>query len=1124
MGKPLSRPDCLRQNPRCLGKGDDEEAYIEDCYVPQRSIYDTMRINEQIDQGSKLSQPSRSTLGSGGGEGSTLSSNGTLGADIGGVFVARGGPADAGMKKLDERVIFDALKLTSDPQSMSPVGGVGSSVVIPSSNSAAVGAAVVTKRRHQGSDKKDNPNRRSWKAFMPPTYPEFAERLELSPGESGEKRLSGAGIPVSLLHPLPSLLASSIPSTPSTPLAPPFSPSPALPGGPQTPPVSSSPSFTPTVSPVPSHLSHLLKQKQSLQLHSHKPATALSSPSKEQPPSETTTFAHSDSPQPSPIISQAEKKRGEQRKQTQALMCVRSISEELPQNWDTTAAKTSDNERDSPLLENDQDTTPLIPPKPVFCPPTKARTWPRRMRGSKRSLGHGRILPILPPLPPILGEESDEESLYLLDPPSPFLQEGDGLNYGGLPLSPCISQEGGEEGLLGWPPPTGGLREKTASELCFEEDERRILEEEDEMNREQEKKEVEERLEMEERNWQAVLKLESSETSGISWEVEEDESQLQDWETQQLASSGHWPLLMPPVGFGGSEAHSASPCPSSEAGSDELFLELERQCLEEDTNKLTVSEQRDLSHTSEYLDTFDNLLVLKMDQVDAKHDCDIKELYDEDCAVVSAHDVTDHVEHTDPTEPCVTQMNNNFTESTQSCFSVEDIDQSPDQLQSCLSCNSEGNNHDQDDYNSYIVDADALDSESSGIQTSHQDGTVPSDAFQTVSYEQPESDSDLGSGASSDHEQKEDEEIMKQDETSGIHISLQHGLLRLDNLNADPECNVNLVIFTTDLEGVEIEDSIHQFPEFSVLKDEAEREVKNRHYETVSHEDAVSSEPAQVTMEMTSDQEGSSSISEKKEEIPVSLEVFVQEEVSSHEWEVTEAVQGTTSTPNSSSSYPQLDSPNISIESAPPSPLPVSTTKHESRTAVLDSKDAGAFVATDSFVYLAVAVPPQYPQDCPSSPSVESAPPSPLPKCCPEAEEGAFLSSDSFVYLAAPERLLSDGGSACEDCQDLDSESEETQSGVDFVLGSMTGDSEWDSDGSGLDPVHQQRDQWDQLEPGLLHGLFNEGENEASSQETVESRDHDCEDTCETSSVEEISPLKHDLDLDTKVKKKKNFL
>lgn len=1112
MGKPLSRPDCLRQNPRCLGKGDDEEAYIEDCYVPQRSIYDTMRINEQIDQGSKLSQPSRSTLGSGGGEGSTLSSNGTLGADIGGVFVARGGPTDAGVKRLDERVIFDALKLTGDPQSMSPVGGVGSAVVIPASNSAAVGAAVVTKRRHQGGDKKDNPNRRSWKAFMPPTYPEFAERLELSPGESGEKRLSGAGIPVSPLHPVPLLLASS--STSSTPLAPPFSPSPASSGGPQTPPVSSSPSFTPTVSPIPSHLPHPFKQKQPLQLHSHKPATALSSPAKEQPPSETTSFVQSGSPQASPSIAQVERKRGEQSKPTQAPMCIRSVSEEPPQNWDATAARTSDNERDSPLLEHDQDTIPLIPPKPVFCPPTKARTWPRNIRGSKRSLGHVRVLPILPPLPPVLGEESDEESLYLLDPPSPFLQEGEGLNYGGLPLSPCISQEGGEDGLLGWPPPTSGLREKTASELRFEEDERRILEEleeENDMDREQEKKEEEERLEMEERNWQAVLKLESSETSGISWEVEEEESQLQDWETQQLASSGHWPLLTPPVGFGGSEAPSASPCPSSEAGSDELFLELERQCLEEDIDKSTVSEQRDPSQTCEYFDTFDKLFVVKMDQAEVKHD--IKELYDEDCAVMSAQDVT---EHTDSTEPCVTQMNRNSTESTQSCFSAEDIDQSPDQLQSCLPSNSEGNNHDQDDYTSYIVDVDALDSESSGIQTSHQDGTVPSDAFQTASYEQPESDSDLGSGASSDHEEQEDEEVMKQDETSDIHISLLHGLFPLENLN--------LGIFTTDLEGVEIEDSIHQSPECSVLEDEAEREVRDSHYETVSHEDAVSSEPAQVTMEMTFDQEGASSKSEKNEEILVSMEVFVQEEVSSHDWEVTEAVQGTTSTPKSNASYSQLDSPNINIDSAPPSPLPVSTTKHESRTAGLDSKDADAFVATDSFVYLAVAVPPQYPQDCPSSPSVESAPPSPLLKCCPEPEEGAFLSSDSFVYLAAPERLVSDGGSACEDCQDLDSESEETRSGVDFVLGSMTGDSEWDSDGSGLEPVHQQRDQWEQLEPGLLYGLFNEGENEGNSQEGVESHDNDCEDTCEASSVEEISPLKHDLDLDTKVKKIKTFL
>ncbi|XP_064203364.1 microtubule-actin cross-linking factor 1, isoforms 6/7-like [Anguilla rostrata] len=283
MGKPLSRPDCLRQNPRCLGKGEDEEGYIEDCYVPQRSIYDTMRINEQIDQGSKLSQPSRSTLGSGGGEGSTLSSNGTLGADVGGVFVAR--PGD-GIRKLDERVIFDALKLTGEPQSKLPAAVVGATSAIMPSSSASGGAAAVTKRRHQGGDRKDNPNRRSWKAFMPPTYPEFAERLELSPGDSAEKRLSGAGIPVSPLQPLPSLLPPPPPSS-TPPLPPSYSASPVSSGGARTPPVSSSPSQI--LTPLPPSQHHPLRQKQlppphPLLLKQHKQTSALPSPSKEQPP------------------------------------------------------------------------------------------------------------------------------------------------------------------------------------------------------------------------------------------------------------------------------------------------------------------------------------------------------------------------------------------------------------------------------------------------------------------------------------------------------------------------------------------------------------------------------------------------------------------------------------------------------------------------------------------------------------------------------------------------------------------------------------------------------------------------------------------------------------------------
>ncbi|XP_036204270.1 uncharacterized protein KIAA0754 homolog [Myotis myotis] len=165
MGKPLSRPDCLRRNPTCLGKGEEEDGYIEDCYVPQRSIYDTMRINEQIDQGSKLNQTSKSTMEKM--EGSTISSNGTLGA-ASNVFESR---APEG-KKLDERIIFDALKLSSDVQKLAPV----------------------PPRRRPNAERKDNVNRRSWKSFMPPNFPEFAERMEASLSEVSEAGASNPSL------------------------------------------------------------------------------------------------------------------------------------------------------------------------------------------------------------------------------------------------------------------------------------------------------------------------------------------------------------------------------------------------------------------------------------------------------------------------------------------------------------------------------------------------------------------------------------------------------------------------------------------------------------------------------------------------------------------------------------------------------------------------------------------------------------------------------------------------------------------------------------------------------------------------------------------------------------------
>lgn len=156
MGKPLSRPDCLRRNPPCGGKGEEEEDLnIEDCYVPQRSIYDTVRLNEQIDSGSKGSLSSRHftdrtfpyshrTL-----DASSLCSNGALSSSS--IFELRGREAN----KLDEKMIFDALKLNSDV-----IRGSG----LPKPKSQA------EKREH----------RRSWRMFVPANFMDYANKSESS--------------------------------------------------------------------------------------------------------------------------------------------------------------------------------------------------------------------------------------------------------------------------------------------------------------------------------------------------------------------------------------------------------------------------------------------------------------------------------------------------------------------------------------------------------------------------------------------------------------------------------------------------------------------------------------------------------------------------------------------------------------------------------------------------------------------------------------------------------------------------------------------------------------------------------------------------------------------------------
>ncbi|XP_077405177.1 uncharacterized protein LOC144037515 [Vanacampus margaritifer] len=1058
MGKPLSRPDCLQQSPRCLGKGDEDEAYIEDCYVPQRSIYDTMRINEQIDQGAKLCQPSRSTLGSGGeirGEGSTLSSNGTIGADLGGVFVSRAVENPGGARKLDERVIFDALKLTGDAQIISPPVGILSSGLTNPPSVSASGVSLVAKRRHQAGERRDNPNRRSWKAFMPPTFPEFAERLEFASVECAEKRSSAAGLPHVPLSPVQLAQPSTPTSSTLLPTILPYTPSPSS-SAPHTPPVSSSP----TVFPVPTLLQHPSKPKQ-LRPLLHKQAKQrdpLSSPSKD--PGLTFSQSHrtcEQSCQQSPP-----KNAGYKRTISSSRSRIKQIAEETVE-----LVKTSDSERDSPLLEQDQgDDMPLLPPRPVFCPPTKARTWPRGMTPGKKtpvSLRHN--FPILPPLPPLLGEESsqDEESLYLLDPPSPFLKEDEGLAYRGLPLSPSISQLGGDESLLGW---GGNLRERTASELKFEEDERRILEEleveeeqsdvemletrEDIWNLERAQAE-EERAEREEREWEAVLKLDNREVIDQPWETLESEG----WEL--TGSSGQWPVLTPPVGFGSTEAPGVSSCPSSEAESDDLFLELERRCEEEEEGHEGV----EMSVDPEPLDPYSRPYLEDEQDEESVRDW-------ESC------EGTLPLTETPSAESHLIDFEDFGSKRAQDCEKEHCfIDDDEDVVHCDYEVGEEERSFPTDSALGYQQESD-----SSGMYTFQPDKTA--DCVKEIPAE---AETDPDSGASSQGDAP------------------------------SPQIPVNPFASEEPEHGMELKEDM--FEADLDLFDQSSLDSSEGGLGDHSHEPLHTRENTKGSKQ---DVDGQISYQDALVPFEESDGMFFEADVSGQDVDLETTIEVKASTPKSASVHPPsppLTDPSSSLpqshfesDSFPPSEVthssPVSSlsqclVKSDYCAAASHSKDSEAFVISDSFVYLAVSAPPQLLNECSPSPLENSNSPSPVPEppCCSgqdEDEEGPVLSPDSFVYMAAPERPKpgpSDVSSACEDIQDLDSYSEGTQSGMDgveFVLGSVTGeDSDWESEDSALDfPAFVSKDPvWDQLEPGLLQGLFSQPETSTVEDESL---------------------------------------
>lgn len=506
MGKPLSRPGCLRQSPCCSKKGDDREGYNEDGYIPQRSIYDTMCINEQIDHSS-----AHSTLGSRRGRETDFSSNGSLGAG-GDMFDTRSSVLVSSGRKLDERFIFDSLKLANDELSRSPRPFVRSASPSVSCSSAPSGS-VNKRHHHQESGKKDNLCRHSWKVLSPPKFP---ESLELSPVEKNYLNPGVVFFPNSITSPQISPFSGS-----------PFS------TGTHTPSVFFSPS------PVPYHQQF---HRQSLPIQ----------PSSPRPPlSELSVTA---------LMCDQDDSMGN-------IQCIRDGGTMAKDNlFLTFKPKNVEPERVQPPItpEPENDTTPLLrsqtTKKPAIPPTSSESTWPRRLIGRRRTVRQGGAvhnLPILPPLPSLLFRSvSDKKTIPRL---SPF-PEHQGNVDGQLERS-TLTRELKDCSFQEWKI----LREQEESVTQNESVMEDALEGCSKMVAIQEIAEpvAEEKPnpECEEENWEAVLEMVNS-LWDETWNVD----------PQSVGSLRRWPLLHPPSGFGGSQAPS---CTSSELGAEDL-VEIER--------------------------------------------------------------------------------------------------------------------------------------------------------------------------------------------------------------------------------------------------------------------------------------------------------------------------------------------------------------------------------------------------------------------------------------------------------------------------------------------------------------------------------------------------------------------
>ncbi|KAG8013492.1 hypothetical protein GBF38_021885, partial [Nibea albiflora] len=240
MGKPLSRPGCFRKSSCCLekhgagdggvgGRAGGMEGGYGDGYVPQRSIYDTMCINQQID--SHHHHPGGSVRRDCVGEGSfSYSASGSLRvsrspADMFDPQPRSLTPNPSFVRRLDERAIYDSLKLggqDADGGGCHSPGRFNRSVSPSVSSFSAPGVSSSSKKHHHhhqhhhGDSTKSRDGRHSWKVLTPPQH---LECLELTTTEIMDR---GGGYLNPGHYPPPGGQSSSL----TSPLISPFSGSP----------------------------------------------------------------------------------------------------------------------------------------------------------------------------------------------------------------------------------------------------------------------------------------------------------------------------------------------------------------------------------------------------------------------------------------------------------------------------------------------------------------------------------------------------------------------------------------------------------------------------------------------------------------------------------------------------------------------------------------------------------------------------------------------------------------------------------------------------------------------------------------------------------------------------------